>query len=555
MAASVEGGQTFQRSIDMYRRDARAPLSAELDRVMAEVAVGSDLVVALENMAERSGVEDLKWAVEAVRIQQSTGGRLAPILHTLADFMRTRQEVRREVQTLSAEGRMSGYVLFAIPLFLVVALEMKDPGYLQPMLHGVGLIVLIGTAGLMALGFWIVRKHGQHQGLRTKGEWSRERGIFRSVGRHHAHGRSASPAWASRPGVRTRRRTSSTSSGRSARRPSSTPNRCRLSSGCRRRWSAGSSDRWPAACATASPASTRRSDIDRVHADLLKAGLTGSVRAEEFVAIQVGSVMARHRHRADPARERRRSASRSASPCCSSCRCSVAWRPATGCATASRLGATQVTNDLPDLLDLMTISVAAGLGLEQAMQVSCARFESPVCDELRLTLREMELGLSRHDALENMKLRTDIDDLVTFAVVLSQADALGLPIGRVLQAQADEMRDKRRQRAREKAAKVPVKILFPLAFCFLPAIMIVVLGPIVGPDQARLRRSADPRRPASDGRRTRNCPFCRLLAPGSQSGCTGRLTSESYNDLGISTALRWRRSRTGLKPVRNEGDQ
>ena len=74
----------------------------------------------------------------------------------------------------------------------------------------------------------------------------------------------------------------------------------------------------------------------------------------------------------------------------------------------------QVTNDLPDVLDLMTISVAAGLGLEQAMQVSCARFESPVCDELRLTLREMELGLSRHDALENMKLRTDIDDLVTF---------------------------------------------------------------------------------------------------------------------------------------------
>ncbi len=221
-------------------------------------------------------------------------------------------------------------------------------------------------------------------------------------------------------------------------------------------------------------------DIDRVHADLLKAGLTGSVRAEEFVAIQVGSVMGGFaiglillvggfvsvkvglgvlfvlpllgglvpsywlRHRIKSRRE-------------------------------------QVTNDLPDLLDLMTISVAAGLGLEQAMQVSCARFESPVCHELRLTLREMELGLSRHDALENLKLRTDIDDLVTFAVVLSQADALGLPIGRVLQAQADEMRDKRRQRAREKAAKVPIKILFPLALCFLPAIMIVVLGPIVGP--------------------------------------------------------------------------
>jgi len=222
------------------------------------------------------------------------------------------------------------------------------------------------------------------------------------------------------------------------------------------------------------------SEVDRVHADLLKAGLTGTVRAEEFVAIQMGSVLL-------------------GVALGLACLVSDALGTKVGVAMLfilpivgglaptrwlrSRIKTRRmrVTNDLPDLLDLMTISVAAGLGLEQAMQVSCARFESPVCDELRLTLREMELGLSRHDALDNLKLRTDIDDLITFAVVLSQADALGLPIGRVLEAQADEMRDKRRQRAREKAAKVPVKILFPLALCFLPAIMIIVLGPIVGP--------------------------------------------------------------------------
>jgi tight adherence protein C len=222
------------------------------------------------------------------------------------------------------------------------------------------------------------------------------------------------------------------------------------------------------------------SEVDRVHADLLKAGLTGTLRAEEFVAIQMGSVLL-------------------GVALGLACLVSGALGTKVGVAMLfilpivgglaptrwlrSRIKTRRmrVTNDLPDLLDLMTISVAAGLGLEQAMQVSCARFESPVCDELRLTLREMELGLSRHDALDNLKLRTDIDDLITFAVVLSQADALGLPIGRVLEAQADEMRDKRRQRAREKAAKVPVKILFPLALCFLPAIMIIVLGPIVGP--------------------------------------------------------------------------
>ncbi len=222
------------------------------------------------------------------------------------------------------------------------------------------------------------------------------------------------------------------------------------------------------------------SDIDRVHADLLKAGLTGSVRAEEFVAAQVGAVML--------GIGAGLVALVSGAVSVKTGLAMTFILPMLGGLAPSwwlrhriKSRREQVTNDLPDLLDLMTISVAAGLGLEQAMQVSCARFESPVCHELRLTLREMELGLSRHDALENMKLRTDIDDLVTFSVVLSQADALGLPIGRVLQAQADEMRDKRRQRAREKAAKVPIKILFPLALCFLPAILIVVLGPIVGP--------------------------------------------------------------------------
>jgi tight adherence protein C len=221
-------------------------------------------------------------------------------------------------------------------------------------------------------------------------------------------------------------------------------------------------------------------DIDRVHSDLLKAGLTGAVRAEEFVALQVASVLMGIAVGVT-----------TLATGIVGVKIAVALifilpllgglGPSMWLRRRIRQRFSEVTNALPDVLDLMTISVAAGLGLEQAMQVSCSHFESAVCHELRLTLREMELGLSRHDALENLKLRTDIDDLVTFSVVLSQADALGLPIGRVLQAQADEMRDKRRQRAREKAAKVPVKILFPLAFCFLPAILIIVIGPLVAP--------------------------------------------------------------------------
>jgi tight adherence protein C len=221
-------------------------------------------------------------------------------------------------------------------------------------------------------------------------------------------------------------------------------------------------------------------DIDRVHADLLKAGLTGSVRAEEFVALQVAGVLMGGAI-ALTFMVTGIGGIKTAILLLFLLPVLAGLGPSMWLRRRIKKRRNEVTNDLPDILDLMTISVAAGLGLEQAMQVSCAHFESAVSNELRMTLSEMELGLSRHDALENLKLRTDIDDLVTFAVVLSQADALGLPIGRVLQAQADEMRDKRRQRAREKAAKVPVKIIFPLAFCFLPSIMIVVLGPLVGP--------------------------------------------------------------------------
>jgi tight adherence protein C len=135
--------------------------------------------------------------------------------------------------------------------------------------------------------------------------------------------------------------------------------------------------------------------------------------------------------------------------------------------------------ELPDVLDLMTISVEAGLGLEAAIQSVCDDFSSPLSEELARTLQEMNLGLSRQQALENLRARTEVEDLNTFIVVLTQADLLGMPIGRVLRTQADQMRERRRGRAREKAAKLPVKILFPLMMFILPPLMIVVMGPAV----------------------------------------------------------------------------
>lgn len=136
-----------------------------------------------------------------------------------------------------------------------------------------------------------------------------------------------------------------------------------------------------------------------------------------------------------------------------------------------------IRRDLPDVLDLLAISVEAGVGFEGAVEVVTRHFDGPLATELSRTLQEMELGLPRREALQNLKRRTEVPELSNFVLILVQADALGMPIGRVLRTQAVEMRLKRRQWAREKAARLPVKILLPLTLFILPALFVVILGP------------------------------------------------------------------------------
>ncbi len=140
---------------------------------------------------------------------------------------------------------------------------------------------------------------------------------------------------------------------------------------------------------------------------------------------------------------------------------------------------TSIKKDLPDVLDLLAISVEAGVGLEGAIDVVGGQFDSPLSHELGRMLREMELGVPRRTALQDLKRRVEVPEVSTFVVSLVQADALGMPLGRVLRTQAVEMRAKRRQWARERAAKLPVKIIFPLMTFILPALFVVVLGPAV----------------------------------------------------------------------------
>jgi tight adherence protein C len=133
----------------------------------------------------------------------------------------------------------------------------------------------------------------------------------------------------------------------------------------------------------------------------------------------------------------------------------------------------------PDALDLLTISVEAGLGFDAALSHVAKNVEGPLADEFSRVLQEMQIGLGRGAALRSLGERTTLEEMRGFVSAMVQADAFGIPIGKVLRVQSAEIRVKRRQRAEEQAQKLPVKILFPLIFFILPCLFVVVLGPAV----------------------------------------------------------------------------
>ncbi|TMK20592.1 MAG: secretion system protein [Actinobacteria bacterium] len=158
IAGSLEAGHTFLRAVEMMVEESEPPLSQEFERVLSETRLGDPLMDALDRMNMRLEIADLAWVIQALRIQQTVGGKLADLLTTLAEFMRQREEIRREVRVLTAEGRLSGNILGALPLFFMLIMQVLNPSWMTPMFHGWGPMVLAASAVSVMIGVALIRK-------------------------------------------------------------------------------------------------------------------------------------------------------------------------------------------------------------------------------------------------------------------------------------------------------------------------------------------------------------------------------------------------------------
>jgi tight adherence protein C len=137
----------------------------------------------------------------------------------------------------------------------------------------------------------------------------------------------------------------------------------------------------------------------------------------------------------------------------------------------------EIRRTLPNALDMLTITVEAGMGFDAALSRIASNLKGPLGEELDKMLKEMNVGIPRREAFRNLVNRTDVRDLESFVSAVIQAEILGISIGKILRTQASELRNRRSIRAEEAGIKAPLKLVFPLIFCLLPALLVVIVGP------------------------------------------------------------------------------
>lgn len=153
IASALRAGHSLPRALDTSSREAPSPTSEEFARIVNENRIGRDIVEAMYTTADRMDSQDFRWVAEAVAVQRDTGGNLNEVLDQVGSTIRERNQILREVRTLSAEGRMSAVILMVLPVFVALGMSVSNPGYMAPLFEGgAGLVVLVISAILFAVG-------------------------------------------------------------------------------------------------------------------------------------------------------------------------------------------------------------------------------------------------------------------------------------------------------------------------------------------------------------------------------------------------------------------
>jgi len=159
LAGTLRAGHGLSRGIDTVSREAESPTAEEIRRVAVEIRLGRDLVDALSSLADRMGSEDFRWVVQAIEIQRDVGGDLAEVLDSVASTIRDRTRIRRQVAALSAEGRMSAWVLMVLPFGLAGVMAFTNKAYLSPLFGSPKGFKLLGVGAVLLVvgGLWLRR--------------------------------------------------------------------------------------------------------------------------------------------------------------------------------------------------------------------------------------------------------------------------------------------------------------------------------------------------------------------------------------------------------------
>jgi tight adherence protein B len=159
LASSLRAGYSFLQALDTVSKEIGEPSASEFQRVVAEIRLGRPIDDALTAMAARIGSEDLKWAVIAINVQRNVGGNLAEVLDIVANTVRERGYIRRQIQVLSAEGRLSVAILSALPFLILIYISIVNPDYVRPLFTtGVGILLLVLAGTMMATGIFVMSR-------------------------------------------------------------------------------------------------------------------------------------------------------------------------------------------------------------------------------------------------------------------------------------------------------------------------------------------------------------------------------------------------------------